>query len=335
MFRRLVIGMFPYLAFLILLAASREARAAGDPMDVAMAPVIERLKSRDAAERSAAVGEFQALRSGVALDLLNVISSANQGLVPETAKTSALYLIGTLRLAECAAVAESEKDWRDNTYWSGENFYRLLAGKTAFEGSRLPQAVQANEGARGGDLSSCPPLAAAVRDIRSSDFATVDEAEDLILRWYRVVCDGMLSALASGKGDLYSDGVRASAAFILGEFRCRKALSKLAEHITLADENRVSTGYTAVLEVSGADPARPCQTALIKIGGGANAVIDRIAGGYVPEDGIRLAAEAAVRMQPEKAREWYEKRLREAQNPSYNRGPDAAARLESVADIFR
>lgn len=336
MFRRLAMPVFLCLAWLIVLAASSEAQAAGDPMDAAIAPLVERIKSRDAAERSGAVAELQSLRSGVAAELLETVSSANQGLVPETAKTSALYLIGTLRLAECLSVARGEKDWQPSSWaaTSDKEFAKIQPGKVAYEGAIAQEGVQLTQSGASASLSSCPALASALRKIRSSDFATVDEAEDLILRWYNVVCDGMLSALAAGKGDLYSDDVRATAAFILGEFRSLKALSKLAEYITLTDENRASAGYPAVLEVSGADPSRPCQTALIKIGG-ANAVIDRIAGGYVPDDGIRLAAEAAVRMQPEKAREWYEKRLREAQNPSYSRGPAAAARLESVADIFR
>ena len=325
------------VVLLSTLALTQPIYAAGDPMDKAMTPLIERLKSRDAAERSAAVGELQALRSAVAFQLADTVMSANQGLLPETAKTSALYLIGELRLAQCFSVARGEKDWQPSSWaaTSDKEFAKIQPGKVAYEGSLTQDGVQLRQSAASASLSSCPPLAAAVRDIKSSDFTTVDEAEDLILRWYDVVCKGMLSALGAGEGTLYSDDVRASAAFMLGEFRYRKAVSKLAEHITLTDENRVSAGFPAVLEVSNADPSRPCQTALIKIGILSNAVIDRIAGGYVPDDGIRLAAEAALRMEPEKAREWYKKRLLEAQNPSYSRGPDAAARLESVADVFR
>lgn len=257
--------MMRRLLFLGLLACCIARVYAADAVDLEMAPVIERTKSRDAAERQTAVTELIGMRETVCDELRAIVSDANEARASDEAKASALFLMGKLRLAQCVDILEKEREWKwapdrgissDNDvyrYWMGKGQPALMYGSRA--NLRGPVSLAAARPRTA--LSACPSLLRALRELRSEDAWTARKAEDAVLKFYDVVGRSMYGVIKRRSVELYGDDVKITAIFLLGEFRSVHGSDGLEENIDMKDEKDQCAAYPATLTVQTPDRLYP------------------------------------------------------------------------------
>ncbi|MCD6405237.1 MAG: hypothetical protein J7M19_05390 [Planctomycetes bacterium] len=345
------------LAVLVLCAG---VAPAADEIDAEMLPVVDKVKSRDAAERDAAVVELVGLREAISDALKAIVADANAGHAPDVSKADALYLMTRLRLVQCIDVVNREKDWtfklrykvhfktsrefelfqsgRDHDWpvaiFCARDTWRPLRG-----GARVvPVTVKA-------DLSKYPVLQGALSRLRSGDWQEVLKADKAVRRWYQVVCRSMNSVINRVPESPYSDDVKIAAAYLVGEFRMY-AGGYLSENIDIKDELGLCANYPSAIAVDldSADSMYPCAVGLVKVGclvhiSSSLSAISRSRDGYneISTEGCRRLARVLMVVNPEAVKAEYQPKLAGARSIA-GKSPSAAkhlSALESVADIIR
>lgn len=334
----------------ILLTLALVARGA-EPIDTEACKLLEQVKSRDTAVRTAAVGELIGLRQAVSDSLRLLVSDGDHQVVPAIYKSHAIYLIGELGLVQCRDVLSAQKDWvPDYRDLTGTSLYitgRFVRGQLDFllgdvahraEG-RL--AAGANVTARPAvipiDIAKYPVLASALNDLRLDNLDTRLSGQDVVKKWYDTVVDGLLSILSSLHAKTYPQEVRITAVYLLGEFR-PWAETDLLRAIGLEDRNGVCAAYPSSLQVTTTDTSYPCVVALLKcdrrvsISSGINALANK---------SLSLAARERIArtmmaIDPNEAKREYDNDVaRVRQYPENTIDPAAvSSMLAEVAPIF-
>jgi len=248
------------------------AAQATDPIDKEMFPLLEKVRSPNDVERRQAVRELLVLREAVSDALKNIVTDANKGIAPSRAKAGSMFLMGELGLVQCKELLERERDWtwKPPGVYSFSDSDRLnsMVGKPA-ESALNRATFTANlalvELREKGSLSGYPNLSQALAGVRSTEDAFCYGPEDSILRWYEVVCRSMRSVLEPSRQNVYANEIKATAAYVLGEFRAQYG-QMLLWNIDLEDEKGVCGQYYKTLAVQTSEPEYPCVVAMIKLG---------------------------------------------------------------------
>ena|GEM_PF-3303937 len=338
-----------------LLAVTAAVAHAASEIDMETTPLIERAKSADATVRREAVVELVGLREVVQQRLKDVVSDANRGVIPESAKATSIYLMGTLRLPGCGAIVDAEKDWNSApNLWIGESKRMKLltgTGKLGFLYGNLavparksvdcPESVRLVEGSFSVDLEKYPVISSALTALKSQDPEERFEGMKTIYTWHRIVTHGMSNVFDSMFDDVYSDEVRMTAAYVLGEFRGTSD-HLLLRHIDLKDEKGLLAGYPRTLEVDIPDTDYPCAVAVVKISGWEgplnciNACTNGIIGKEMQQESRDRIARVMMAISPERARQEYRKQLDSfgSSGKGSDRSEDHLRRLKSVESII-
>jgi hypothetical protein len=315
----------------------------GGRMASEMLPVLFRVKSADAAERQHAVTELMGIREAVSEALRGVVADANSGALSNDSKASALFLMGRLGLWQCKDILEAEKDWHwdtnppPRTTSPGRRYYREKGptpGGTALFLAALGDNVTVKGGRQSADLSSYRFLGKALDDLRVDNPDTLREAEDALLEWYRVVGDGLVNIIESGEQPAHAPGVRATAIWLLGEYRVPR--SQLALEIEARDEDGVTSAYPAVLEVADIEPSHYVAHALVKCGRKvkASTYVHKLPSATLTGSGRELLAQALSLIDAEAAAKAYDECVSLVETSSGDRAGDLA-RLRSVEGIIK
>jgi tetratricopeptide (TPR) repeat protein len=247
-----------------------------DPIDSEMFPIIELAKSPNQPERVQAVQKLLAIREAVSDNLAGMVVNAGSSQAEQGAKASAIFLIGELGLVQQKKLLEAEKDWK----WSPPQEVIMhfninerrrmpsLIGKSAV--SALNRACFANgvsliDKRKKTSLDNYPHLNDALVNLHAADRKVRRKSEDTILRWYDVVCRGFYSVLKPSRENLYSNEIKVTAAYLLGEYRSWHG-QILLWNIDLKDEEAVCGQYYKTLAVQTSEPQYPCVVAMIKLG---------------------------------------------------------------------
>ncbi len=247
---------------------------ATDPIDKEMFPLLEKVKSSNQVERQQAVRELLTLREAVNNGLKNIVIDANNGIAPSRSKAGSMFLMGELGLVQCKQLLDRERDWT----WKPPGVHSLsdgdrlslMLGKPA-ESALHRAAFAANlallELREKGSLSRYPNLSQALSGLRSTEESLCRSAEDSLLRWYDVVCRSMHSVLKPSRKNVYPNEIKATAAYVMGEFRAPSRYGQmLLWNIDLEDEKAVCSQYYKTLAVQTSEPQYPCVVAMIKLG---------------------------------------------------------------------
>lgn len=294
-----------------------------DPVDVQMQSVLANAKSRVLLNREASVRELIALRESISEGLLDIVTAANAGTANPGSKASALFLMGELGSVACKTILIQERNWR----WKpdlnevlqvnaeGRRKFSLLGTSPALSALNRASFPEANfaflTGRDERSLSAYPSLQKALTGLRSSERPVRRTAEDVILRWYEIVCRSMRSVLKPSRADLYSNDIKATAAYILGEYRTHSG-QMLLWNIDLKDENSVCARYTKTIDVRTSETAYPCVVALLKLGPRADVdmCLGRIATmPALSQETRNRIARVVVAIDPVKAREMYDSKI--------------------------
>lgn len=238
--------------------------------------VLEKVKSRDAAEREAGVREILAVREAVSDALKTMVRDGNAEGASEAAeaiKAGALLLMGEMGLLQCREVLEAEKDWVCTSRWGGGarimtrssmlEVGRREPGKWGLERAGFADNVVFKAGPAPANLSEYPALNEALTSLRGNREGGFRGGWNRINLWNRALRDGLELVVWKQRPQLYSDEVRMTAAYVLGEIRSRTT-GALRDAIGLKDENDICAGYPATLDVQVSDSAYPCAVALAK-----------------------------------------------------------------------
>ncbi|HUT28543.1 MAG TPA: hypothetical protein VMX13_02035 [Sedimentisphaerales bacterium] len=256
----------------VMLVVAGRAIAA-DPIDTEMFPLLEKARSANQADRQEAVRELLALREGVSDELTKIVIDANNGQAETRSKAGALFLMGELGLMQCKDLLDREKDWIWKpppgvyAFGSGSRLNALWGqtAKMALHRVSLAGNVTLVETRQRTLLEKYPNVAQAIAQLRSTDDSLVQEAEDSVLRWYDVVCRSMYSVLKPSREAVYSNEVKATAAYLLGEYRAWYG-QMLLWNIDLKDQNDVCGQYAQTLIAQAPEPQYPCAVAMVKLG---------------------------------------------------------------------
>jgi len=233
--------------------------------------VLEKVKSRDASERTAGVRELMGVREAISERLRTIVTDANQRRASDAAKGSSLWLIGKLGLVQCRDVYEAERNWK----WRPKGPFRSIRESRFFrpDTSRwnrrarvLKSGISVRSTGPTADLSAYPVLSNALADLAASeDDRSWYNPQVTIYRWNKAVVDGLQSILGVDVWwrDVYPDNVKITAAYLLGEFKPRK-IRQLLMNIDLKDEEGICANYPEVLKVETPEAEYPCAVALLK-----------------------------------------------------------------------
>lgn len=334
--------------------------ATDDPIDLEMAPLFEKVKAPIAAEREAAVRELLALREAVSDELKNIVNDAGQGKVGHGTKASVLSLMGRMKLAQCADVLERERAWRWD--WDADpemerprsirvrtlrllNLQRPNIFERTYQAARCKDNMTLVADRPKGSLAAYPALARSLSGLRERNWKTRFDYEDAVVRWYEVVSRSMDSVLKPprpGSPDVYSNEVKATAAYVLGEYRIPRPFARI-KNIDLRDEKGVCDRYAQTLTVAVGEPDRPCVVSLVKSGflGTIHSCLDEIAGhGELAQETRDRLARVILEIDPAKAREVLEAKVTEMEGDAplaitREERLKRAQRLRSVEPILR
>ncbi|HUT28544.1 MAG TPA: hypothetical protein VMX13_02040 [Sedimentisphaerales bacterium] len=245
---------------------------AADPIDTEMFPLLEKARSAKQTDRQGAVRELLALREAVSDELTKIVIDANNGTAESGAKASAIFLMGELGLIQCKHLLEREIDWTWKAAWEEDmrerHRMRNLSGQTAkmaLHRVSLARNVAMVAPRPKTSLAEYPQLSTVLADLRSPQRQVRRKGEDGVLRWYDVVCRAMKSVLDPSREAVYSNEVKATAAYVLGEYRSRAGYMLLV-NIDLKDEKAVCSQYAQTLIAQAPEPQYPCAVAMVKLG---------------------------------------------------------------------
>ena len=332
-------------ALLVLCIAA--VASAVDGADLEMAPIIEQAKSTDPARREAAARTLLSIRESIAGSLVEIVADSNHGSAWSASKAAALYLMGELGVEQCRQTLEDEKDWewdvqsvfRTVDAGSMSRVYKINAAKFALGRiGLLPEGTMLTGSGAPCNLADYPVLRGFLADLRSTDPAALEKAENGILRWYEIVCAGLGNVLVPRFETLYSDDVRVTAAYLLGEFRSFSG-SCLTRHIELKDEKGTLAGYPEAIRLQTTDSVYPCAVALLKCRGRQRiaASLKEIAGEHVSQQGRERLARLITLIDQSAAQSAYESYVTQLQTypQTVKDTPNKIRRLRSVAGILR
>jgi hypothetical protein len=261
------------------LAPAAGAAEAVSPIEQEFVALIEQAKSADAAKRAEAVEEIIALRGLVAESLLNTVAVAEVGQAEPGSIASAFFLMGALGLPETkemlAANLDRELKDPDVHDWGpgsrppqgpvGGQVWRSAGFADTYALPSVPTTRTS--------LSKYPVLERALADLLSPERPVRHRAEDVVLEWYRMFVRSFTSVLRlrSRIAGLYSEEVRITAAFILGELRANNVgpddtQRVLIENAGLRDNTGTRDQFVESLVLKAGRSEYPCIDALLKMG---------------------------------------------------------------------
>ena len=337
----------PVCVLLVLAAMPHVSVFAGSASGIEekMLPLLLKVRSADAAERKSAVAELMGIREAVSESLRRVVADEGAGLLSQDSKASGLYLMGVLGLWQCKDLLESERDWRWETlaveytvgYGKRDTFEKgPHPGRTALARADLGSNVTVTAVRQTADLSSFPLLAGALDNLRSEDTGLRREGEDAVLEWYRVVSEGLASAVETRPQPLYSTDVEIAAVWLLGEYRV--PVTYMALMADADDEDGLTGGYGGALQVSGLDASRYAAQALVKCGRRVQAhdYVHSLRSARLTQAAREFLARALTLIDAEAALEAYEDCVRLVRNGTgVSRDPAGdLERLRSVEPII-
>jgi len=311
----MIVGLVAFLWFGPLMSLTL-----GENLDVEkeVTPLIEKVKSADAATRTQGVRELVGLREAIGDELKQIVGEVNQGGLSPRSKASAMYLMGKLGLVQCKDLLEAEKNWS----WKPPEGVVVFGSEPsgtwyAIPGSSLSwlelgDNVSLREQRPKAEISNYPVLAKALSDLRSPDKSVLGPAEDKVIVWNSCVSHAVYRLLGSHLKGVYPADVGITAIYLLGEFRgC--LLTDLLERISLKDTEGICAGYPGALEVTTDLADHPAVVALVKIGRRAqmSQIIDRISRKETPQADRELLARTISAIDKKRAAETYLRRVSE------------------------
>jgi len=337
---------FPVFRSMLFTLAVTGIILAADPIDTEMFPLLEKARSAEQTDRQEAVRELLALRQTVSDELTNIVIDANNGNAEPRSKAGALFLMGELGLMQCKDLLEREKDWiwkpPPGVYAFGDGS-RLSAlwghtSQMALHRASFASNVTLLETRKRTSLEKYPNLAEAIAQLRSTDDSHIQEAEDWALRWYDVVCRGMKSVLDPSREAVYSNEVKATAAYILGEYRAPSGY-KLVLNIDLKDEKGVCGEYAQTLIAQAPEPQYPCAVAMVKLGYRADisSALSRIAAkSYLSQQTRDRIARVLVAIDKDETRKLYDAQIAGFESIPENQGtPEERQQWQSHLQLLR
>jgi len=213
------------------------------------------------------------LREQIAMRLRHTVRTGTPA-----GKASALFLMGELGLVQCKDILRMEKDWQwepdpETVLWMNMHERRRKSSllgtpaKAALDRAQFPEALTVVANRARTDIAAHLLLRAALEKLNSPKRQVCRQGEDIILKWYQTVCRAMDKPLRFSPDRAYSDDVKVTAAYLLGEFRAWSA-TPLLRNVDLPDKNNVSARLPGTLQAANptVDDRYPCVVALVKMG---------------------------------------------------------------------